>query len=636
MSVFRPVPLSLLIRQGAKGYDRDRTVFGIHRRAMFRGVPGCDMRQAVVGGEIGAPLGLASGPHTQLARNIAAGYLAGARWFELKTVRRAADRPDRPTIFPGEAPRHREWTHELPPREALFEFAKGMYLIEALRALFIPENLTMGLEGYGFDLSVYPESEPILIEDAVALSDRARDMAPVWDALRHDLRTELPRDLVFLAEIPLPPVLARSVTLSLDHGPRFEDVERTTGEWRSAGYAVRWKLPPAVLGKSRVRSLLDTLGYEEWEVVPERGTEEPVDDAVWRDRVLKAQAKGVQVAVGHGPHVGKAGEPPGYLSGRSLYPFGLAEALTLQAFGCELSGISFAGGIEEANYPEAARFGFPAVTLSSDLFRPGGLARLGRLHRALGRVMREEGADSLASYRARSQDGDTLQAVFDRALRDNRYHRRVPLRRDITSTLSLFDCVNCDLCIPVCPNGANFAYTVEPEVVQRGRFRFAEGVWTEIEAVTLAIGDGKRPRQQIGCEAEMCNDCGLCEAVCPEEGAPQYEKPRIFRTPEAFARDTRDGFLIGRRDGEAVMRARFGNSEYELGLDETGAARFRDGKTDCAVTDDGLPMNAPGRTPRDGEEVDMAACRRMLWILRAFLQREASTLAAVALEEDVW
>ncbi|NNE09089.1 MAG: hypothetical protein HKN20_11065 [Gemmatimonadetes bacterium] len=636
MSELRPVPLSLLIRQSAKSYDRDRSVFGVHRRAMFRGVPGCDLRQAGPTGEIGAPLGIASGPQTQMARNIAAGYLAGARWFELKTVRRERHLPDRPTIFPGEALRHREWTHELPPRDALIEFAKGMYLIEALRALFIPENLTMGLEPYAFDLSVYPEAAPVTIEDSVPLHDRVRDMEPVWEALRHDLRAELPRDLAFLAEIPMPPSLARSVTLSLDHGPRFADVERTTDEWKSAGFEVRWKLPPVVLGEDRVRSLLETLGYGDWDIVPETGAKEPVnEDGVWHERLAEARAGGVRVAIGHGPHVGRPGEEPGYLSGRFLYPFGLAEALMLQTLGYECSDMAFAGGIEEANYPEAVMLGFGTVSLASDLFRPGGLARLGRLHRALGKVMRKEGADSLASYRSRSDRG-ALQSAFERALSDDRYHRRVPQRRDITSALSLFDCVNCDLCMPVCPNGANFSYAVEPESVVRGRFRFTRGAFAEIESAPLSIGVGKRPDQQIACEAELCNDCGLCEGVCPEEGAPQFEKPRIFRSRAAFERDARDGLLIERQYGVAVMRARFGASNYELRVDEAGETLFQDGGTFCAVSDDGVPTIVPGRLPGEGDEVDLVPWQRMLWILRAFLKREATTLAAVALEEDVW
>lgn len=635
MSQLRPVPLSLLIRQGAKSYDRDRTVFGIHRRAMYRGVPGCDMRRAVGRGEIGAPLGIASGPHTQMAQNIAAGYLAGARLFELKSLKSEPYTPERPTIFPGEALRHHEWTHELGARDAFFEFAKGMYLIEALRALFIPENLTMGLEGYAFDLSLFPEPEPISIGDGI-LQDRAGDMEPVWDVLRHDLRAELPRDLLFLAEIPLPESLTGSITLSLDHAPRFEDVTRVTDEWRDAGFTVRWKLPPEILGAARVETLLAGLGYDEWRVlVDEGGTGRSARADVWHDRLSTAGEQGTQLSIGHGPRVARSGEAPGYLSGRPLFPFSLAIAIMLQQFGYKPADIIFAGGIDETNYPEAVGLGFNGVTLCSDLFRPGGLGRLGRLHRALGREMRSIGAGTIESYREKLSPPRSLEDALVRSLGDDRYHRRLPQRRDITSALALFDCVNCDLCMPVCPNGANFTYMAEPESVERGRFRWANGTWDKIESRTVAIGDGKRPRQQIGSEAELCNDCGLCEAVCPENGAPQFEKARIFRSRASFERDPRNGFLIGRDAEGAYMLARFDDGDFELRVGN-GNDRFRAGDSHCLVTEEGLPMGAPDADSRDGDEVDLATWQRMRWILDAFLQREATSLAAVSLEEDVW
>ena len=51
-----------------------------------------------------------------------------------------------------------------------------------------------------------------------------------------------------------------------------------------------------------------------------------------------------------------------------------------------------------------------------------------------------------------------------RAAADPRYraekNRAVP--RKIGSKLWLFDCINCDKCVPVCPNDANFVYETAP------------------------------------------------------------------------------------------------------------------------------------------------------------------------------
>ena len=47
----------------------------------------------------------------------------------------------------------------------------------------------------------------------------------------------------------------------------------------------------------------------------------------------------------------------------------------------------------------------------------------------------------------------------------HRYHhaKNHKTPRKIDSQLILFDCINCDKCVPVCPNNANFAYELMPQ-----------------------------------------------------------------------------------------------------------------------------------------------------------------------------
>ncbi len=81
------------------------------------------------------PIGPAAGPHTQLAQNIALGWLAGARIFELKTIQ-VNDRLSlsRPCIDMATVGYNTEWSQELPLEESLREYVKASMLVEMLGA----------------------------------------------------------------------------------------------------------------------------------------------------------------------------------------------------------------------------------------------------------------------------------------------------------------------------------------------------------------------------------------------------------------------------------------------------------------------------------------------------------------------
>ena len=125
-----------------------------------------------------------------------------------------------------------------------------------------------------------------------------------------------------------------------------------------------------------------------------------------------------------------------------------------------------------------------------------------------------------------------------------RYHadrnRKTPRRID--STLDLYDCINCDLCIAACPNDAIFAYTAEPasretELLEASGgegFDRSPGKGFEIgEAHQLAVIEG------------ACNECSNCEVYCPEEGAPFVVKERLFLDRAAFTTEAQlDGFCL--------------------------------------------------------------------------------------------
>jgi putative selenate reductase len=222
-----------------------------------------------------------------------------------------------------------------------------------------------------------------------------------------------------------------------------------------------------------------------------------------------------------------------YLSGPPLHVLAMHLVRKFRhTFGDALP-ISFSAGIDRRNFPDAVALGLAPVTVCSDLLKSGGYARLQAYGSELVRRMKDAGARTIAEF----AHGD-IDAYIDSLDRDVRY-RRDHVEHAIQKTgnpLGLFDCSSCDLCISACPNDANM------------RLPSLEG------ATSFAR------KHQIANFADFCNDCGNCEVVCPDLGAPQRMKLRFFGSEESWRlHPTLDGFWIGRD----TTRARIDGAEYD-------------------------------------------------------------------------
>ena len=76
---------------------------------------------------------MAAGPHTQLAQNIVAAWLTGARYIELKTVQ-TLDELDvsKPCIDMQDEGYNCEWSQELKIRESFDEYLNAWIIIHIL------------------------------------------------------------------------------------------------------------------------------------------------------------------------------------------------------------------------------------------------------------------------------------------------------------------------------------------------------------------------------------------------------------------------------------------------------------------------------------------------------------------------
>jgi putative selenate reductase len=255
--------------------------------------------------------------------------------------------------------------------------------------------------------------------------------------------------------------------------------------------------------------------------------------------------------------------------------------------------LSFSAGIDRHNFPDATACGLVPVTTCTDLLRPGGYSRLPKYLKELEARMRAAGVANVEGYihavaATRGEPAATtggaalanLRAYAAAVLEDPRYasekNRKIPRR--IGSHLALFDC---DKCVQVCPNDANFSIEVLPGtfaapelVVENGKVR-----------VSAAAPYVVKKERQFASFADFCNDCGNCDVFCPEEGGPYKIKPRFFGGKTAFERDSGDGFYVERTlDARGVIIGRIGGVRHELSVDAKGGrAYFSDGVVYCEI-----------------------------------------------------
>jgi putative selenate reductase len=597
-----PVPLGTLLRRAFYEYRERRAIFDLPERKFRRAAgPAVDLSVPYAGARAANPIGPAAGPHTQLAQNLALGWLAGARVFELKTVQ-INDRLtlSRPCIDMATVGYNTEWSQELRLDESLREYVKGAMIIEILGAsgivhgaasrdseLGIRESETAPSEPFVFDISVGYDLAGIQSAPIVSWIESMKNARGIIDGLRR----EIPDEFARFRDYPFKTDLGASVTLSTFHGTPAEEIE-WIGEFLigDLGLHTVVKLNPPMLGKERTEAILhEMLGYADITVNPDAYERElPFDEAVAVIRRLRTLGGklGLDVGVkcGNTLEVLNAGaflkERVQYLSGQPLHALHAALALRWrEAFGGGLQ-ISFAAGVDAQNVADCVAAGFVPVTTCTDLLRPGGYARLPRYLVNLEDRMRAAGARTIRDFVLRSAGVDAGAAglgddalgrakiangrvLVDKALSAERYraaqNRKPP--RKLGTHLWLWDCLSCSKCIPACPNDAVFEIEIDPFIGEVPVIEIDGDAWRDVDR---RLYRALKPTQ-IVIFADACNDCGNCDVFCPEDGGPHLEKPRFFGSVDAWRRAAPlTGFVLTKEDGAFLLRGRTPDGEFVL------------------------------------------------------------------------
>ncbi|HET7747647.1 MAG TPA: 4Fe-4S dicluster domain-containing protein [Vicinamibacteria bacterium] len=638
MAELIPAPFPSLLRRMLREHEREGKIFDLPARKFWHGDPDLDTHVTFHGRPAANPLGPAAGPQDQMAQNIVLAWLAGSRILELKTVQ-VNDRLTipRPCIDATTVGYNVEWSQELRLRQSLGEYVAGSMLVDILRAenlTGLPADRdrqdTILDMSVGYDLAGI--RTPQVRGWIAGMMDASAEVAALRDSIPDDLKRY--RDVPFTTRLSDQITLS---TFHGCPASEIEGIVRFL--LLEMGVHVTVKLNPTLLGKPAVDGLLhDVMGYHgvrtrdrdfandlQWEQALEI-TDRLDELARSLGRTFQVKFSNTLVVENHRSFF-PASEAVMYLSGPPLHVITLNLVEKFRRARPHVP-ISFSAGVDAQNFANCVALGFTPITTCTDLLRPGGYGRLPAYLLRLEERMKAAGARTIGDFVVRSCGNGAqalAQAVPDPAVArvlegalaapgadlraalaaggqeafydalvaraallntatvvaattaDPRYraeeHAATP--RKIGSRLWLFDCINCDKCIPVCPNDANFSYETAPfardvaaYVVRQGR------VVSEPDGV-FAV----KKAHQLANFQDFCNECGNCDVFCPEDGGPFIEKPRFFGSLHAFRElRGREGFFVERADGTDRGFLRHRGREYALTVDRaSGHGTFTDG-----------------------------------------------------------
>ncbi len=509
-----------LIEDCLQDYYTKGRILEIDKKDFFTEVSD-NYRSSFNGEYLRYPVGPAAGPHTQLAQNLLAAYLAGARFFELKTVqiidgKEMQSMIEKPCIDVKNVGYNVEWSTELTVEEAAAEYIKGSVLLQAM-------GIELGLsdiKDFVFNISVGYTLEGIQSEKITNFIDNLKD-ARETEVFKECIRA-LKNNVNKFKRLKIEDIgaissnITNTVTLSTMHGAKPEEITDIV-KYLIINKKINTfiKCNPTLLGYENVREILDNLGYTDI-VIRKEDFEHDLkfDMAVDIVKELKRLGKENGVFVGIKltntlPVYNSRKILPGesmYLSGKPLYPIAMGVAAM---FAEVLNGdihMSLSGGIDKNNVTDVLKTGISPLTVSTLLLKPGGYKNIKSL---MDKVLSEQ-------IEIGNLNAEAVKNAAESA-RNNSDYKNKGDGRFLEDTLPVYDCfkVNCGICVDVCPNRANMR-------VYDDRFDAA---------------------YQIVHIENRCNECDNCHTFCTRGGFPYLKKVTLFADRAEFEDSENAGIL---------------------------------------------------------------------------------------------
>ena len=544
--IMKSIPFGQLTEWILNEYKKTGQVFGIQKAYV------ADQSKTIeiFGRKLENPVGPAAGPHTQLAQNLVAAYVAGARFFELKTVQKM-DGPElsacipKPCIVAEDEAYNCEWSTELYVPQAMEEYIKGWILIHV-----IAKEFGIGSpDGFQFNMSCGYNLEGIKdkkIDDFIEGLKDAGDTSIFKECKQWLLEHISLFEHVTKEDIEaIPSEICNSITLSTMHGCPPQEIENIVRYLLKEKHINTYvKCNPTLLGYEFVRKAMDDLGYDYMAFTDFHFKDDlQYEDAVpMLKRLLETAAQeglsfGVKLTNTFPVDI-KRQELPGeemYMSGKALFPLSISVASRLaESFDGKLP-MSFSGGADQKNIDQIVGCGIWPVTVATVLLKPGGYKWMTKI---------AEKAASCEIEKCGNVQVEKLKKLATDSLTDAHYQKTVKKAagKQTEEKSPLLDCLKkkdapkvkeftrhkrvCGNCTDVCPNRANVLIEVP-----------------EMELLQILHVD------------YMCNECGNCRSFCQYAGAPYKDKFTLFATEEDMKDSTNNGFtVLDARTKEVLVR----------------------------------------------------------------------------------
>lgn len=446
--------------------EKEGKIFGVYKKQFFTPNKSNPFRMQRYGQLLETPVGVAAGPHTQLAQNIVTAWLTGSRYIELKTVQTLDElEVAKPCIEMEDEGYNCEWSQELKIKDSFDEYLNAWILIHILKDKFgwnDSEEL-----GTIFNISVGYDLEGILKPNVQWFLDKMNDCSEELKNKIQEIVPIYPR----IKDLKIPTEISNNVTLSTMHGcppNEIESIAKYLMEKKKLHTTV--KLNPTLLGPEQLRSILNNkLGFETF--VPDIAFEHDLkfDDAKRIIKNLLTVAKKNNVEFGlkltntleskNRTDELPATEDMVYMSGRALHPISINLAAKLRN---EFNGnldISFSAGVDAFNIAQVIKCNLKPVTVCSDLLKPGGYTRTLQYLENLDSEIKNINAENLHEFILNSSSqSDLISASLQNlneyaefVLNDKRYKKEFFKYDNIKTErkLTTYDCVHAP-CIEEC------------------------------------------------------------------------------------------------------------------------------------------------------------------------------------------
>lgn len=509
---FSIIPLPQLLQFILDEYDRNKSIFGIPDELFFKLDKKDNFRTHRFGQLLETPIGVAAGPHTQLAQNIVAAWLCGSRFIELKTVQ-TLDELDvsKPCIDMQDEGYNCEWSQELRISESFDQYLNAWIIIHILKHKL---NLgSMDEPGFIFNMSVGYNLEGILKDNVQWFFAKMKDASEELQQKLESIKTICPEIL----HLHIGPRLSDNITLSTMHGCPPDEIERI-GEYLITEKKIHTaiKLNPTLLGETELHEILGNSGFETQ--VPDMAFEHDLKypDALKIIKKLQAKADEQNLRFSikltntlesrNHKAVFASDQEMMYMSGRALHPISIRLAQKLQT---EFDGkldISFSGGADAFNVADVVSCGLHPATVCTDLLKPGGY---GRLHQYIEEL---RGRDVIYTETISLEN---LNKYADE-VHQNKDFQKTDIHEPSIKTarpLGFFDCIHAP-CEDTCPTN---------QAIPSYMYHTAKGDFDKAAEVILATNPFPNTTGMV------CDH--LCQTKCTRLN---YDSPLLIREIKRF------------------------------------------------------------------------------------------------------